>query len=200
MEKTDDTVHSTGRAADRWRGRAASRNGLTFVVTVPEEPRFIGIVGLKDRGEGVVEMIYGIAPHWRGHGTRAWRAGVAQFRELPSTAERNVMLCTDLHAGNVLAAQREPWLVIDPKPYAGIPPTTCSSTCSTATSAWQQIPEVSLSRWLTCSARNPAAPPVAVRLAVARSRLAGPALPMSRAASPARPSQRQQLARGHGLT
>jgi streptomycin 6-kinase len=49
------------------------------------------------------------------------RAGIALFRELPSTAERNVMLCTDLHAGNVLAAQREPWLVIDPKPYAGDP-------------------------------------------------------------------------------
>ena len=25
----------------------------------------------------------------------------------------------DLHAGNVLRAQREPWLVIDPKPLAG---------------------------------------------------------------------------------
>ena len=45
-----------------------SRNGLTFVVTVPEQPRFIGIVGLKDRGEGVVEMIYGTAPRWRGCG------------------------------------------------------------------------------------------------------------------------------------
>jgi streptomycin 6-kinase len=32
-----------------------------------------------------------------------------------------VLLCTDLHAGNVLAAQREPWLVIDPKPFVGDP-------------------------------------------------------------------------------
>lgn len=31
------------------------------------------------------------------------------------------MLATDLHAGNVLSAQREPWLVIDPKPYVGDP-------------------------------------------------------------------------------
>lgn len=31
------------------------------------------------------------------------------------------MLCTDLHAGNVLAAAREPWLAIDPKPYVGDP-------------------------------------------------------------------------------
>jgi len=52
---------------DAWTGRA-SRNGPTFVVTVPEELRFIGIIGLKDRGEGAVEMIYGIAPRWRGRG------------------------------------------------------------------------------------------------------------------------------------
>jgi streptomycin 6-kinase len=49
------------------------------------------------------------------------RAGIALFRELPATADRRVLLCTDLHAGNVLAAQREPWLVIDPKPYVGDP-------------------------------------------------------------------------------
>jgi aminoglycoside phosphotransferase (APT) family kinase protein len=29
------------------------------------------------------------------------------------------MLATDLHAGNVLRAEREPWLVIDPKPVVG---------------------------------------------------------------------------------
>ena len=49
------------------------------------------------------------------------RAGIALFRELPATAADQVMLCTDLHAGNVLAAVREPWLVIDPKPYVGDP-------------------------------------------------------------------------------
>lgn len=49
------------------------------------------------------------------------REGIALFRALPATAERNVLLCTDLHAENVLAAQREPWLVIDPKPYVGDP-------------------------------------------------------------------------------
>jgi streptomycin 6-kinase len=31
----------------------------------------------------------------------------------------NVLLSTDLHAGNVLRAQREPWLAIDPKPFVG---------------------------------------------------------------------------------
>jgi streptomycin 6-kinase len=47
------------------------------------------------------------------------RAGIALFRELPATATSEVLLCTDLHAGNILAARREPWLVIDPKPYVG---------------------------------------------------------------------------------
>jgi len=47
------------------------------------------------------------------------RDGIALFRELPSTAESEVLLCTDLHAGNVLMADREPWLAIDPKPYVG---------------------------------------------------------------------------------
>ena len=49
------------------------------------------------------------------------RAGIELFRLLPATAGRQVLLCTDLHPGNVLAAAREPWLVIDPKPYTGDP-------------------------------------------------------------------------------
>jgi streptomycin 6-kinase len=49
------------------------------------------------------------------------RAGMAALRELPRSADRSVLLCTDLHAGNVLAAEREPWLVIDPKPFVGDP-------------------------------------------------------------------------------
>jgi streptomycin 6-kinase len=49
------------------------------------------------------------------------RAGIALFRELSATAGEQVLLCTDLHAENILAAEREPWLVIDPKPYVGDP-------------------------------------------------------------------------------
>lgn len=47
------------------------------------------------------------------------RAGIELFRALPAEPAESVLLCTDLHAGNVLAAAREPWLVIDPKPYLG---------------------------------------------------------------------------------
>lgn len=49
------------------------------------------------------------------------RAGVELFRELPATAQVRVLLCTDLHPDNILAAQRQSWLVIDPKPYVGDP-------------------------------------------------------------------------------
>jgi streptomycin 6-kinase len=49
------------------------------------------------------------------------RAGIALFRALPRTADSQVLLCTDLHGENILAALREPWLVIDPKPYVGDP-------------------------------------------------------------------------------
>lgn len=49
------------------------------------------------------------------------RAGLALLRELPRDATEQVLLCTDLHGENVLAASREPWLMIDPKPYIGDP-------------------------------------------------------------------------------
>lgn len=48
-------------------------------------------------------------------------AGIGLLRALPDTSERSVLLCTDLHPENVLAARREPWLVIDPKPHVGDP-------------------------------------------------------------------------------
>jgi streptomycin 6-kinase len=49
------------------------------------------------------------------------RDGLALFRELSRTGPTDVLLFTDLHAGNVLAGERYPWLLIDPKPYVGDP-------------------------------------------------------------------------------
>jgi streptomycin 6-kinase len=49
------------------------------------------------------------------------RTALDVFRSLPSTADDRVLLATDLHAGNVLSAQRHPWLAIDPKPHVGDP-------------------------------------------------------------------------------
>jgi len=47
------------------------------------------------------------------------REGLRLFTDLPLSAPTKVLLATDLHAGNVVQAQREPWLVIDPKPFVG---------------------------------------------------------------------------------
>ena len=44
---------------------------------------------------------------------------VGALRELRETQREQVLLHQGLHAENVLAAQREPWLAIDPKPLSG---------------------------------------------------------------------------------
>jgi len=41
--------------------------------------------------------------------------------EFSTKGSANTMANRDLHLGNILAAQREPWLVIDPKPLVGEP-------------------------------------------------------------------------------
>jgi streptomycin 6-kinase len=46
-------------------------------------------------------------------------AALEALLELPRTQGSQVLLHQDLHADNVLAAQREPWLAIDPKPLVG---------------------------------------------------------------------------------
>src|SRR5262245_37995171 len=46
-------------------------------------------------------------------------AGLRVFEELSAASSDDVILATDLHTGNVLRAQRAPWLVIDPKPFVG---------------------------------------------------------------------------------
>ena len=47
------------------------------------------------------------------------REGLRVLDALSRPAADDVVLTTDLHAGNVLRAQREPWLLIDPKPFVG---------------------------------------------------------------------------------
>lgn len=47
--------------------------------------------------------------------------GLSCFHQLTQSTQNPVLLATDLHAGNVLAAQRTDWLVIDPKPFFGDP-------------------------------------------------------------------------------
>jgi streptomycin 6-kinase len=47
--------------------------------------------------------------------------GLRVFKELSRASHADMLLATDMHAGNVLRAQRKPWLVIDPKPFVGDP-------------------------------------------------------------------------------
>lgn len=52
--------------------------------------------------------------------TRVLAAAMAAVRELGAD-QPDVLVHGDLHYANILRAQREPWLVIDPKGYAGDP-------------------------------------------------------------------------------
>ena len=45
--------------------------------------------------------------------------GLRLMKELARPDPTDAILATDLHAGNVLRSQREPWLAIDPKPFVG---------------------------------------------------------------------------------
>lgn len=60
---------------------------------------------------------------WRRHGEPfeegLLEAALEALHDLPLSQGDQVLLHQDLHAGNVLRAQREPWLVIDPKPLVG---------------------------------------------------------------------------------
>jgi len=55
--------------------------------------------------------------HWPDAGLV--NAGLRAMKELAEPAPTDLLLATDIHAGNVLRAQRESWLAIDPKPFVG---------------------------------------------------------------------------------
>jgi streptomycin 6-kinase len=59
------------------------------------------------------------APRWPDAGLV--QEGLRLLTELAHPSAHDVLLATDLHAGNVLRAERAPWLVIDPKPFVGDP-------------------------------------------------------------------------------
>lgn len=68
---------------------------------------------------------------WRQGMVRRWEAAGQPFerslldaasealRDMADTQGEQVLIHQDLHGDNVLAAEREPWLVIDPKPVVG---------------------------------------------------------------------------------
>jgi RimJ/RimL family protein N-acetyltransferase len=68
---------------DCWNGRRDAT--FTFVVTVPDDPRFIGVVGIAEHDDAAFEMTYGTAPSWRGAGmaSRATRLAAQWLAEQP---------------------------------------------------------------------------------------------------------------------
>jgi streptomycin 6-kinase len=60
------------------------------------------------------------AQHWPDAGLVGEGLRLLQALATPSPAD--TLLATDLHAGNALRSEREPWLVIDPKPFVGDAP------------------------------------------------------------------------------
>ena len=100
---------SAEQAIGDWRDARAARpspNGPTFVVIVPGEPRFTGIVGLVDRGEGTVEMIYVVAPRWRGRGlaSRAVRLAARSVASQPGVSTVELWIGQDLIDSQHVAA------------------------------------------------------------------------------------------------
>jgi streptomycin 6-kinase len=61
----------------------------------------------------------GQAQHWPDAGLV--HEGLRLWEALGKPSPSDVLLATDLHAGNILRSEREPWLVIDPKPFIGDP-------------------------------------------------------------------------------
>jgi streptomycin 6-kinase len=108
----------------------------TALRRLPEPEQDVIVAGLLNRLWRVPPPVHLFRPlsalieYWMGETSAAtddWsdpglvRHGLAVFKELLQTTPMEVLLATDLHAGNVLRAEREPWLVIDPKPFVGDP-------------------------------------------------------------------------------
>lgn len=86
-------------------------------------------------------MTMGLPPEVAGR-ARQWA------RELAGDQPRR-LLHGDFHPGNVLAAQRHPWLAIDPKPWVGDPAFDLAQT---------------LANWVCVDHETPGGPVTAIRL------------------------------------
>jgi streptomycin 6-kinase len=99
----------------------ATRILAEFLTRLSAVPAPAGIRRLEDVAGAMVDDAPGLIPLLSDPAERRLvRRFVAQVEELlPESGDR--LLHWDLHYYNVMAAQRQPWLVIDPKPLAGDP-------------------------------------------------------------------------------
>ena len=92
--------------------------GLYARLHVPAPPQLRPLTSYVERWAADLDD----AAAQRAAAAAARRAGVSLARDLVADpASTGVMIHGDLHYENVLAGDREPWLVIDPKPMSGDP-------------------------------------------------------------------------------
>lgn len=138
-------------ALRRWRGDGAvavlraSEDGLALLLERCEPGQDLWALPLDEQLEVMADVLPRLwlpatgdtlpelrvtAAHWRRrmHGNAAALGVPAAIADRAqqwvvelAADDPRVLLHGDLHPGNVLAAQREPWLVIDPKPFIGDP-------------------------------------------------------------------------------
>ena len=89
---------------DGWAARP-SRNGPAFVVIISEQSQFVGVVGMKERDDGIVEISYGIAPRWRGRGlaSQAVRLGSRWITSQSGVHRVEAQISQDNRAGERVA-------------------------------------------------------------------------------------------------
>ncbi|HYK66688.1 MAG TPA: GNAT family N-acetyltransferase [Streptosporangiaceae bacterium] len=89
-----------------WAGHD-SHNGPAFVVTVPDEPGFVGVVGVAERDDGAFDVSYGTAPGWRGRGlaSRATRLAAQWVARQPSVRCVEARIGPDERAGERVAVK-----------------------------------------------------------------------------------------------
>ncbi|MFG2839767.1 aminoglycoside phosphotransferase family protein [Streptomyces zaomyceticus] len=90
---------------------------LARLVAVPAPQ---GLRGLGDIAAGMLAEVPGAAERLDAEDAALLRDCAAAVREVAGEPGDR-LLHWDLHLGNILAAEREPWLAIDPKPLAGDP-------------------------------------------------------------------------------
>jgi streptomycin 6-kinase len=143
VHEADALEHWDGRGAVRLLARDRERNAMllercvpgTSLLELPEEEGFARAAEVAralgsrpapaDHPFGSFETT---AARWARELPQRWEeagrpferglldAAVTALTELPATQGELVVVSQDLHRGNILAAQREPWLAIDPKP------------------------------------------------------------------------------------
>lgn len=112
VEDGDEVVKVAGRINHR--------------LAVPAPP---GLPRLRERADAWVRQLRTDAEELAPvPSLRVVDAAVATVREL-GRVQPDTLVHGDLHARNILRADREPWLAVDPKGYAGTPLTT-AAPCS----------------------------------------------------------------------